>query len=141
VSLESEQLVARYGVPDFAGAVVASSDELVARLVECAIGERQDMGSKDLEQEKITCFIAAELFYQFYKKTVTHWKQEIMTMDFHDLRFESSLSLYMSLRRCGFLLSDISGSSNTIWFTITSMSVLTTWIEEDKQTRQRVYSQ
>jgi len=68
VSLESEQLVARYGVPDFAGAVVASSDELVARLVECAIGERQDMGSKDLEQEKITCFIAAELFYQFYKK-------------------------------------------------------------------------
>lgn len=40
VPLESQQLVARYGVPDLAGAVVASRDELVARLVECAIGER-----------------------------------------------------------------------------------------------------
>lgn len=55
------------------------------------------------------------------------------TINFSDLRFELFLSLYMSLRRCGFLLSDISGSSNTIWFTITSMSVLTTWMHEDKQ--------
>lgn len=62
MSLQSEQLVSSDGVPDLAGAVVTARDELVARLVEGAIGEGEDMCTEDLEQKEVGCFVAFQLF-------------------------------------------------------------------------------
>lgn len=45
--------VAGFGVPDLAGPIIAASDELVAVLVEGAIGEGQHVGLKGLEQLEV----------------------------------------------------------------------------------------
>ncbi len=61
MSLESQQLVAGDGVPDLAGAVVAAGDELVAGLVEGAVGERQDVRPENLEEKEVTRLVALQL--------------------------------------------------------------------------------
>ena len=53
VFVESEQLFACVCVPDFAGAVVAASDELASILVESAVGEGQQVRSEHFEQGEL----------------------------------------------------------------------------------------
>lgn len=43
-----------------AGAVVGAGDELVPRLVECAVGERQDVRAQDLEEEEVAGVVALQ---------------------------------------------------------------------------------
>lgn len=54
VAFQSQQLVARDGVPHFACSIVTSRDELVTRLVERTIRKGQNVCSKDLKQEEVT---------------------------------------------------------------------------------------
>ena len=48
--VEREELLARVGVPDLAGAVVAARDEPRAALVEGAVGQREQVCSQHLEE-------------------------------------------------------------------------------------------
>ena len=57
MAFQSQQLVARDGVPNFARSVVTSRDELVTRLVERTIRKGQNVCSKDLKQEEVTRLI------------------------------------------------------------------------------------
>ena len=61
MALQSQQLVSRDGVPDLAGAVVTASDELVAGLVEGAVGKGEDVCAEDLEEEEVGGFVAFQL--------------------------------------------------------------------------------
>jgi hypothetical protein len=45
MTLQGQQFVARYGVPDLAGSVVTAGDEFVARLVECTVRQWQNVRS------------------------------------------------------------------------------------------------
>ena len=53
VPLERQQLLARQRVPHLAGAIVRAGDEAVARLVEGAVGERQDVRAEHLEEGEL----------------------------------------------------------------------------------------
>ena len=63
--LEGQDLAAGDGVPDFAGPVVAACNELVARLIEGAICQRQQMRSQDLKETKLLLLVLHLLLDQF----------------------------------------------------------------------------
>jgi hypothetical protein len=62
VSLQREQLITSDGVPDLARAIITARDKFVARLVEGAVRERQDMRAQNLEQEEVRSLVALQLF-------------------------------------------------------------------------------
>ena len=64
VLIEGEQLLTGDGVPDLAGSVVGACDEFVSRLVECAIGQRKQMGSQDLVESELLLLVFLLLFDQ-----------------------------------------------------------------------------
>ena len=64
VALERQQLGAALRVPHLARAVVRAGDELVARLVEGAIGQRQNVRGQALEERKPLVVAALGLFNQ-----------------------------------------------------------------------------
>lgn len=66
VLVEGKKLLTRDGVPDFAGAIVAASDEFVSTLVKCAISERKQMCSEHFEKCKLLLLIFKLLLNQFY---------------------------------------------------------------------------
>jgi hypothetical protein len=66
VLVEGEKFLARDGVPDFAGAIVAASDEFVSTLVKCAISERKQMCSEHFEKCKFLLLIFKLLLNQLY---------------------------------------------------------------------------
>ena len=53
VLVQGEEFLAGVGVPDLASAIVRSCDELVTGLVESAVGQREQMGAKDLEEGEL----------------------------------------------------------------------------------------
>ena len=65
VLVERKQLLARVGVPDLARAVVAAGDEAVARLVEGAVGQRQDVSSQDFEEVEVLALVRLDLLDEF----------------------------------------------------------------------------
>jgi hypothetical protein len=66
VALQRQQLVPGYRVPHLARAVVTAGDELVARLVEGAVRQRQNMRPQNFKQKKVASLVAFQLLYQFY---------------------------------------------------------------------------
>lgn len=58
MAFKREQLITGDRVPDLASAVITASDELVARLVEGAVRQRQDVSAEDLEQEEVAGLVA-----------------------------------------------------------------------------------
>lgn len=54
-----------FGVPDFAGTIVTSSDELAAILVESAIGQGQEVSSENFEKGKPLFHVFLLLLNQF----------------------------------------------------------------------------
>lgn len=66
VTLKREQLVPGDCVPDLAGPVVATGDELVARLVEGAVGEGQNVCAEYFKEEVIRALVAVQLLQQLY---------------------------------------------------------------------------
>jgi hypothetical protein len=53
VSLQCQQLVTCDSVPDLACAIITTCYELISSLIECAVGEGQDVRAQDLEQEEV----------------------------------------------------------------------------------------
>ena len=53
MALQGQQLIARDGVPHFAGSIVTSSDELVTRLVERTVCEGENVCTQDLKQKEV----------------------------------------------------------------------------------------
>lgn len=64
--VEGEKFLARDSVPDFAGAIVAASDEFVSTLVKCAISKWKQMCSEHFEKCKFLLLIFKLLFNQLY---------------------------------------------------------------------------
>lgn len=73
VLIEGEQLLAGNGVPDLAGSVVGACDEFVSRLVECAIGQREQMGSQDLVESELLLLVFLLLFDQLLNELLQLW--------------------------------------------------------------------
>lgn len=61
VSLERVQFVSGDCVPDLARAIVTTRNKLISRLVECAVGQGEDVRPEDLEQEEVTRLVALQL--------------------------------------------------------------------------------
>ena len=53
------------GVPDFAGSVIAASDELVSIFVEAAVGEGKDMSFEFFDKDKLLLSFFFYFFDQF----------------------------------------------------------------------------
>ena len=66
VLVEREQLLAGVRVPHFAGAVVAARDELVARLVECTVGQREQVRAQHFEQAEALLLVLLLLLNKFF---------------------------------------------------------------------------
>ena len=62
--IQRKQLLAGIRVPHLASPIVRSRDELVSRLVECAIGQRKQMGSQDLVESELLLLVFLLLFDQ-----------------------------------------------------------------------------
>lgn len=62
VLLQREQLLATVRVPHLAGPVVATSDELVPRFVEGAVGQGQEVSSQHFEEPKLLLLVFHLLF-------------------------------------------------------------------------------
>ena len=52
VTIERKELFSRFGVPYFAGAIITSRNESVARFVEGTIGQGKQMGFERFEKPK-----------------------------------------------------------------------------------------
>ena len=63
--VQGEKLFARHGVPHLARAIVRSCDELVSGLVECTVGQGQQMGLQHFEQVELLRLILLLLLDQF----------------------------------------------------------------------------
>ena len=57
VFIQTQQLCTRIGIPNFAGSVVAASNEFIATLVEGTVSEWQQMGAQHFEQAKLLLLI------------------------------------------------------------------------------------
>lgn len=68
LTLESQQLFTRCCVPDFARPVVAPRDESVPALVECTVGEGQNVGTEDLEQVELLVLVCLLLLHQLVQE-------------------------------------------------------------------------
>lgn len=54
-------------VPNLAGSVITTSDELVSALVKCAIRQGKQMGTKHFEECELLFLVFELLFNQFYQ--------------------------------------------------------------------------
>jgi hypothetical protein len=61
---QRQQLFTRDGVPDFASSIVRTCDELIARLVEGTVGEREEMSPQYFKQLELLFLILHLLFDQ-----------------------------------------------------------------------------
>ena len=66
--VKRKQLLSRVRIPDFARAVIASSDELVSAFVKRAICQRQKMGSQHFKQTEALLLVFLLLLNQFLDK-------------------------------------------------------------------------
>ena len=64
VLVEREELLSCHRVPDFAGAIVGPSDELVSRLVKRTVSEGEQMSAQNFEESKLRLIILHLLFDQ-----------------------------------------------------------------------------
>jgi hypothetical protein len=65
VFIEREQLLSRVGVPNFARAIVATSDKLASILVERTVGQGKQMSSQHLEKTELLLLVLLLFFDQF----------------------------------------------------------------------------
>ena len=68
VLVQREKLLARIRVPHLAGAIVATRDELASVLVECAVGQGEQMGAENLEEAEALLLVLELLFDQLLDK-------------------------------------------------------------------------
>jgi hypothetical protein len=66
VEVEAEQLLARVGVPDLAGAVIAARDKAVTVLVECAVSEGQQVSAQHFKERELLLLVLQLLLNQLY---------------------------------------------------------------------------
>ena len=81
VLIEREKLLARDGVPDFAGAIIAASNEFVSTLVKCAISQRKQMCSEHFEKCKLLLLIFKLLLNQLYTQ-INVLKRNLLSINF-----------------------------------------------------------
>ena len=56
------------GVPNLAGSVITTIDELISALVKCAIGQGKQMSTKHFKECELLFLVFELLFNQFYQK-------------------------------------------------------------------------
>jgi len=66
VLIEGEQFRAGVSVPDFAGAIVTTRDELASIFVESAISQGQQMSAQNLKQAEALLLVLQLLLDEFF---------------------------------------------------------------------------